>query len=105
MGRTEDILKKLPKEIQDLIRPYIPLLEEMTVTEIGDWIVMMVDESWRVGYAALVKRMGVDGQVNEVKRLNSVLRAFNKENAGLVYAQKQIIHHLVKIALEIIFSV
>lgn len=71
--KAQELIGKLPAELQPFAGHYIDLLQRFTMDEIRGIISLSVEGNSQAAYAALVAKMSKDELLVEIARLNSVM--------------------------------
>lgn len=100
--KIEELIEKLPEEFHELAKRYLPMLIDMGFEELQNWVLTIAAGQWQPAYQMLIRRMTLQEQLYEVRRLNEMLRDYNDKNAGLAQVQKDIVRELLLTALQML---
>ena len=102
MSAIDDLIAKLPEEMQEWARRYINFLRDSTFEELQAWIRLIAAGNWRAAYEQTTKKMSVEDLTLELRRVNASLEQLNDANAAAIEIQKQLILELLSLLLSLL---
>lgn len=102
MTKIEDLIAKLPPELQPIAGRYISLFLQSGQAELAAWINMLLSGDWLAAYSYATSKMTTEDLIAEQQRINDELSRLNTENAANVAAQKALIQQALTIAIGLL---
>ena len=102
MSTIEELIAKLPQEMQAWAARYIAFLRDSTFEELQAWILLIAGGNWRAAYEQAVKKMSVEDLTAELRRINKGMTALNDANAAAIELQKQFVLELLTLGLALL---
>jgi len=100
MPTIDDIIKKLPDEIQEMVRAHIVTVVTMKLNESQEFINMLMMRHFNGAYQMLNDRMLPADRLTEQVRLNRMMVEMNIENKAAGDMWRSFFAALVSIAIQ-----
>lgn len=79
MSFIDDLIKKIPKQFQDLAQAHLSILAGMAKDEVLAWIDLILKGDYETAYQVTNDRMTPSERIAEQKRLNTLYEFYNKD--------------------------
>jgi tyrosyl-tRNA synthetase len=100
----KDIIEKLPPEQQEIAALYLPLLTDMAMDEINQWVELVLAGNRESAYKIIVSKMATGQLLAEQDRINAKLKAISEKDAGNEETQKQLLRDLFTLLIKAIVA-
>jgi hypothetical protein len=99
----DDLIGKLPENLQPVAEEYGPALLEMSAKEIWAWVNLLLNLEYEKAYKTLLSRMNQDDIMKEWEAKIEKWKQANAENAAAIMLQKNALMAVLDAALQIAF--
>jgi len=100
----EELTAKLPEEFHPVAAKYGPVLLDMAVDELWNWLELMVMGKIVVAYQVLISRMPNSDLLAELDKLNVDWEKENKANAQRLDLQRNALFAILRVVLQMVLA-
>ena len=99
MSLIEDLVKELPKAIQEMVRAHLVTITKMNIDETKELITQLISRHYEDAYQTLNDRLSPEERLKEQGRLNTMIEVYNKQNANRMDMWRNFFIALITIGL------
>ena len=97
--KVENVIKKLPPELQSIAEDYVGLLEHMASSQIEAMLRYALDNNWQLAYETLVLSMTPAQRNAESSRIANAINAQTQKEIEIAKQQRMFVSELIRIGL------